>query len=91
MVKADERDRKVLGAAEKIGGLVSDGEGVDPQTALEALSSSDVDLRSVATPETARRAGLVLLSGLILDIESVSTVRDECANAPTGAAFTLPV
>ena len=60
LVKADERDRKVLGAAEKIGGLVGgDGEGVDPQKALEALSSSDVDLRSVATPETARRAGLV--------------------------------
>ena len=61
MVKADERDRKVLGAAEKIGGLVSgDGEGsVDPQKVVEALSTSDVDLRSVATPETARRAGLV--------------------------------
>ena len=57
LVKADERDRKVLGAAEKIGGLVSgDGDGsVDPQKVVEALSTSDVDL----TPETARRAGLV--------------------------------
>jgi hypothetical protein len=61
LVKADERDRKVLGAAEKIGGLVGgDGEGsVDPQKVVEALSTSDVDLRNVATPETARRAGLV--------------------------------
>ena len=47
----------MLGAAEKIGGLVNGGgEGsVDPQKVVEALSSSDVDL----TPETARRAGLV--------------------------------
>ena len=64
LVKADERDRKVLGAAEKIGGLVNGGgegggEGIDAQKALQALSESDVDLRSVATPETARRAGLV--------------------------------
>jgi len=56
LVKADERDRKVLGAAEKIGGLVGGGsEGFDAQKAVEAISTSDVDL----TPETARRAGLV--------------------------------
>ena len=56
LVKADERDRKVLGAAEKIGGLVGGGgEGFDAQKVVEAVSTSDVDL----TPETARRAGLV--------------------------------
>ena len=56
LVKADERDRKVLGAAEKIGGVVGGGgEGFDAQKVVEAVSTSDVDL----TPETARRAGLV--------------------------------
>ena len=87
LVKADERDRKTLSAVEKIGGLVSDGEGVDPQRALDALSSNSVDLRAVATLEAARRAGLVgrRFAAAVLD-RAAERSHDAGAEAVSSAA-----
>jgi len=99
LVKADERDRKTLSAAEKVGGLLNGageggdgGEGIDPQKAIAALSNNNVDLGSVVTdPEAIRRGGLVArrFAAALLDraAERTSAGAHEAGEGSPGSAI----